>query len=109
MREEIIGEDRRAPEEEVPNGGITGWFDVLFACPVSVRVALDGLAKLELAEFELRWDSYLGKGGRRDAVRDLRAKKRRNGLSRGSGGPIGGGGNRVDKTGGPLAGGRGEP
>ena len=50
MRMEIVGESRRALEEEILNGGITGCFGALFARPVSVRVALDGLA-----EFELGW------------------------------------------------------
>ena len=99
----IVGEDRRAPEQEVPNGGIAGWFGALFSRPVIVRVALDGLT-----EFELCWGWSLGKGSRR-AVRALHAKKRRNKLSRGSGRPNGGGEGRVGKTGGPLSGRRGEP
>ena len=103
MREEIIGEERRAPEEEVPNGDITGLFGASFARPVSARVALD-----ELAEFELGWGWYRGKGGR-GAVRTLCAKKRRNRLSRGSGRPNGGDEGRVGRTGRPLAGGRWEP
>ena len=57
--------------------------------PVIVRIALDGLT-----EFELCWGWSLGKGGRR-AFRALHAKKRRNKLSRGSGIPNGGGGDRV--------------
>ena len=102
--DKIIGEDQRAPEEEVPNGGIIGWFGTLFARPASVRLAIDGLAK-----FELHWRWYLGKGGRRGAVRGLHAKKRRNRFSRGSGQRNGGSGGRVGRTDGPLAGGRGEP
>ena len=66
-REKIVGEDRRAPEQEVPNGGIAGWFGALFSRPVSVRVALDGLTKFELG---CGWS--LGKGGR-GAVRALHA------------------------------------
>ena len=63
-----------APEEEVPNDGITGWLGTFFARPDSVRIAVDGLAELEL-----RWGWYLGKGGWRDAARALHAKKGRTG------------------------------
>ena len=81
MGEKITGEDRRAPEDEVPNGGMTGWFGALFSRPVSVRIALDGLA-----EFELGW-GLRGRG----AVRALYAKKRWSRLCHGSGRPNGGG------------------
>ena len=58
MIENVIREDRRegrrAPEEEVPNGDIADWFGALFTFPVSVRIALDALAK-----FKLRWGLYL--------------------------------------------------
>ena len=103
MGEEIIGEDRRTPEEEVPNGGIAGWFGALFARPVSVRVALDGLADPSSVGVGIS----LGKGGL-DAVRALYVKKRRDRLSHGSGKLNEDVGSRVVKTGTPLAGGRGE-
>ena len=61
MREEIIGEDWRDSVEEVPNGGITGWFGALFESPVSVRVALDGLAQFSSAG--------VGSSGRGSVVR----------------------------------------
>ena len=48
MREEIVGEGRGAPQQEVPNGGIAGWFGALLSRPVNVRVALDGLTEFEL-------------------------------------------------------------
>ena len=48
MREKIVGEGPRTPEQEVPNGGIASWFGRLFSRPVSVRVALDGLTELKL-------------------------------------------------------------
>ena len=48
MLDKIFGEGRRAPEDEAPNGGITGRLGALFACPSSVRIALDGLARFEL-------------------------------------------------------------
>ena len=66
----IVGEDRRAPELEVPNGGIAGWFGALFSRPVIVRVALDGLT-----EFELSWGLSLGKGCRGELEDDESRKK----------------------------------
>lgn len=45
MPEKIIGDDRRAPAEEVLNDGITGWCGALFARQISVRPTLDGRAK----------------------------------------------------------------
>lgn len=80
LSQKITGEDRRAPEEEVLNDGITGWCGALFARQTSVRLTLDGLTKTEL-----RWGWYLGKDGRGGAIRALHTKKRRNRLSRGSG------------------------
>ena len=67
VREKIVGEGRRAPKQEVMNGGIAGWFGALFSRPVSVRVALDGLTEFE---FGCGWS--FGKGGR-SAVRALHA------------------------------------
>ena len=99
----IVGESRRALEEEVPNVGITGSFDALFSRPISARVALYGLMR-----FELGWGWSLGMGGR-GVVRALYVKKRQNRLSHDSGRPNGAGGGRVGGTGRPLATTRGEP
>ena len=83
MREEIIGEHRRAPEEKVLNGGIAGWFVTLFARPMNVRVALDRFAKVE------RRRCYRGKNGSGGGVRAFYAKERQGRLSCGGGRPNG--------------------
>jgi len=57
VKEKIVGKHGRAPEEDIPNGCITGRFGALLSCPVRVGVLLNGVPK-----FELRRGWYLGEG-----------------------------------------------